>query len=144
MKDDVEEKRIIEQLKKVEQIGLNLDVAKIKVIRGRKQVVFNLPMPPETEIISSMLDSEANYRLLSAMVHGHSWALQPLSFSKVGETREIFTNIQGKSVEKHLDYSHVGSLCMISITSLSHAILMKFKLFGWNARPMAIAIDKTT
>lgn len=99
-------------------------------------------MPSVTDIITTMLDKQTDYRLLSAMVHGHSWALQPLSFGKMGETQEIFDGVQGKLVEKNLDFSSIAFLSIEAVTSLSTFILMKFKLFGWDARLIALAVNK--
>jgi len=40
-------------------------------------------MPAATDLVSDYLDSQGAYRLLSAMVHGHSWAHQQLAFVPV-------------------------------------------------------------
>ena len=42
-------------------------------------------MPSMTELIAQNLDQEAAYRLLSAMAHGHHWALIKLGFRETDE-----------------------------------------------------------
>ena len=39
-------------------------------------------------------------------------------------------------LEKHIEPSSIAYLCVESLTSLSHAELMKCKLFGWNPEPL--------
>ena len=42
-------------------------------------------MPSATDVIKQMLDEEEMYRLLSAVTHGHNWAIRGLVFSPVLE-----------------------------------------------------------
>lgn len=96
----VDKQKIIERLDEVEQIALSLGFDKIVDKKNYKRIGIAQTMPFVTDIITDMFDKESNYRLLSAMVHGHSWAIQPLSFGKMGESQEIFIGVQGKPIEK--------------------------------------------
>lgn len=138
----VDKQKIIERLDEVEQIALALGFDKIVDKKNQKRIGIGQAMPFVTDIVTEMFDKETNYRLLSAMVHGHSWAIQPLSFGQMGEQQEIFVGVQGKSFEKYLDYSSVVFLCIETVSSLSKPILMKFKLFGWDAKPIALVINQ--
>jgi hypothetical protein len=141
-KKGVDKQMIIERLDEIEKIALSLGFAKIVDKKNQQRIGIAQVMPSVTKIIEEMFDKETNYRLLSAMVHGHSWAVQPLSFGQMGDQQEIFVGIQGKVVEKHLDYSSVVFLCVEAVSSLSKPILMKIKLFGWDAKPMALVINQ--
>jgi hypothetical protein len=111
--------------------------------KGRKQFVFKMEMPTNTEIVSNSFNNEQEYRLLSAMVHGRNWAIQSLGFEIVNKDQMIFEGVKGGHLEKNLSYSSVNYLCTSAFTSLASSILMKFKLYAWNAKPMAILIKRT-
>lgn len=141
-KGELDPNKTIARLKEVEKIAVELGIAQVVQKKGNKQVVFSKPMPTITEVITEIADEQVNYRLLSAMVHGHFWALQPLSFGNVVESRNIFDGVKGKYVEKQLDYTAISYLCVTSVNSLSRSIFMKFQLFGWNLQPMIHVRDK--
>lgn len=142
-KGEISQEKAVSRIKEVEKIALELGMAKIKNIKGRKGTFLDLTMPTITDIVTQTSEKAQNYRMLSAMIHGHSWALQNLSFSLALENQEIFKDVKGGYIEKNLSLSSVGYLCIEAVTSLSNAILMKFSLFGWEAKPMAFIIKET-
>ena len=50
-----------------------------------KRLGIGQKMPSATEVVKLMLDEEEMYRLLSAVTHGHDWAIRGLGFSPVLE-----------------------------------------------------------
>ncbi len=58
-------------------------------------------MPSATEIIKVMLYEEQAYRLLSAVAHGHYWAIQQLSFRQVPDTRPQAGGVATTPFKKH-------------------------------------------
>ena len=139
LKGELDSEKAIERLKEVEKIAVELGFAQMGREKGKEQVVFDKPMPSITQVVTEVVDKQVNYRLLSAMVHGHAWALQPLSFGKIGESQDIFDGVKGKYAEKYVDFTAIAFLCVETITGLSRPILMKFKLFGWDLQPMILA-----
>jgi len=142
-KGHLDQEKTISRIKEVERVALDLGMAKASNLKGRKSIILDQIMPSITDIVTKTFEKEQNYRMLSAMIHGHTWALQSLSFTMALENQEIFKGVKGAYLEKNLSLSSVGYLCIEAVNSLSSAILMKFRLFGWDARPMAIIIDKT-
>jgi len=136
-------KKVVARINHVEQIALDLGMGNVENKKGRKQFVFKMEMPTNTAIITDVLNKEQEYRLLSAMVHGRNWAIQSLGFEITKNDQMIFDGVKGGHLEKHLDYSSVNYLCTSAFTSLASGILMKFKLYGWNAKPVAILIKRT-
>jgi hypothetical protein len=136
-------KKVIARINYVEHIALELGMGSIENKKGRKQFVFKIEMPTNTEIITDILNKEQEYRLLSAMVHGRNWAIQSLGFEIIKSDQMIFDGVKGGHLEKHLNPSNVNYLCTTVFTSLASVTLTKFKLYGWNARPIAILIKKT-
>lgn len=129
------------QVDEVEQVSLGLGFDKV-VDRNGKRIGIGQEMPHITELVIKMLGKEQEYRLLSAMTHAHPWALQHFSFIKTQDNQLIFENVKGAHLEKHLSSESIFFLCMHSVTSLFSALLMNFNLFGWDAKPLAIAVDK--
>lgn len=142
-KGHLDQEKTISRIKEVERVALELGMAKISIIKGRKSIGLELKMPTITDIVTQTFDKAQNYRMLSAMIHGHSWALQSLGFTMALENQEIFKGVKGAYLEKNLSLSSVGYLCIEAVTSLSSAMLMKFRLFGWNAKPIALIINRT-
>lgn len=141
-KELLEPKKVVARINYVEHIALELRMGNVETKKGRKQFVFKMEMPTNTEVITDILNKEQEYRLLSAMVHGRGWAIQSLGFEITKRDQMIFDGVKGGHLEKHLTYSSVNYLCTSALTSLTSAILMKFKLYGWNAKPMAILIKR--
>jgi len=142
-KELLDPKKVIARINYVEHTALELGMGSVENKKGRKKIVFKMEMPTNTEIVSNILNKEQEYRLLSAMVHGRNWAIQSLGFEIVKKDQMIFRGIKGGHFEKHLSHSSVNYLCTSAFTSLASAILVKFKLYGWNAKPMAILIKRT-
>ncbi len=126
------------RMKDVENIALQLNFAKIE----KDQVVFLQTLPTETEIIGDMLKKKAVYRLFSAMAHGQSWALESLSFIETPESKKNIPLDGGKYLEKNISMKAIIFLCRETVINLSAPILMKFKLFGWDSKPMELEINK--
>lgn len=139
----LEPKKAIARINYVEHVALELGMGNVENKKGRKQFVFKKEMPTNTEIVTDILNKEQEYRLLSAMVHGRNWAIQSLGFEIIKEDQMIFDGIKGGHLEKSLNYSSVSYLCTSALTSLANPILMKFKLYGWNAKPIAILMKRS-
>ncbi len=135
-------KKVIARLNYVEHIALELGMGNIVTKKGRKEFVFKKEMPTNTEVVTDMLNKEQEYRLLSAMVHGRNWALQSLGFEMVKINQTIFEGVKGGHLEKNLNISSINYLCTSALTSIASPILTKFKLYGWNARRIAILIKR--
>lgn len=63
------------RLDKIEQDALAAGSARVVDARGRR-VGAGVRMPSATEVIEAMLNDGLAYRMLSAVAHGHSWAIR--------------------------------------------------------------------
>jgi len=138
----LDQTKIKKRLEDVEQLALELGMATKKEKKGIKRIVLEVEMPFVTQVISDVFQKEEDYRMLSAVVHGHQWAIQALALRLVKKGQDIFPGVKGGYLEKHLEYSHICFVCVEAITSLSHAVLMKFKLFELDIQPMVFAYNK--
>jgi len=107
----------------------------------RQRIGIGQEMPSTTDIVIKMLNKEQDYRLLSGMVHAHPWALQLYGFTQTHSNQMIFNNVGGAYFEKHLSFESIFFLCTNCVTCLFQGLLMNFKLFGWDAKPLARAAN---
>lgn len=131
---------IISRMDEVEKIALKLGYEKIADKNGNR-IGIGQVMPSITDITIKMLNKEQDYRLLSAMVHAHHWALQNFGFIKTHSDQMILENVKGAYFEKHISEDSIFFLCTTTVTSISKALLMNFSLFGYDKKPLALAID---
>ena len=94
-----------------------------------------------TWLIKTMLDEEANYRLYSAMTHGHLWAATQLGFS--GDTAGTSSPLAVSNalpIIKTMPPIAAPLLCMIAAKNVIQFVDYKAQLFGWDKRPLAEAV----
>jgi hypothetical protein len=68
------------------------------------------------------------YRLLSAVVHGHFWAVRQLGFSKINDDNDRASGMVG--LEKAIAPTTLLFICKKVGEGFSSAILRKTRLFG--------------
>jgi hypothetical protein len=122
------EKRRDEVLLQAKKLGLTKydQNGKIKLIKS---------MPPVTTLVHSQLNEEAAYRLLSAMIHAHNWALIELGFSPVANVPH------GKLLGKSLTVESVCYLALVAIRVFQKQIICKCQLFGWATEDIQKTFD---
>ena len=111
---------IVPRIVEIEQIVLSLGFDKVTDING-KRIGVGQKMPSVTEIVIRMLNKEQDYRLLSAMVHAHPWALQLYGFIKTDQDQMIFGNVKGAYFEKHISADSIFFMYKLCDKSLSGA-----------------------
>jgi hypothetical protein len=126
--------KVTARIDAVEQIALNLGYNRI-ADRNGKRIGVGQVMPSVTEIVRDVFDEEATYRLLSAMAHGHHWALTQLGFRLVDEGEQ---NSGGWSIpdttrilEKNLDPNLAGYICLKALVAFSKSFWCMSRYCGW-------------
>jgi len=112
-----------ERIEEVVQQAIEQGHAPLTDKRG-KQYSLGTRLPSMTELATSELDAEPEYRLLSAMLHGHQWATQQLSFSRAAG-REQFL------LEKSISPVAILYLAQGAVRYLAEPLRRKFDLYGW-------------
>jgi hypothetical protein len=74
-------KKLEDHIDDVEKIALGLGFSQ-KTTRKGERIGIAKQMPSATDIIKQVLGEDLAYRMLSAVAHGHFWAIHQLSFSK--------------------------------------------------------------
>jgi hypothetical protein len=138
--------KLLKRIEDAEQDALNLGYPKV-LDRYGKRIGIGQVMPSVTDIIRDMLDEEATYRLLSAIAHGHHWALSQLGFRLINDNEGENTNwtAVNKSthlLEKHIEPNSVSYLGLIAVTAFSKSFWCMCQLFGWWNEQSASIFDR--
>lgn len=99
--------------------------AKAKGITKQRKGKDEPPMPGLTQMVRDQLHEEETYRLLSALIHAHSWALMVYGFDVVSKSP------YGKQLEKTLKPEFIYSTALVGLDAFSKQILCVCKYFGW-------------
>lgn len=136
----LEIKKVEKRIQKVEQDALKLGFPLIRNKAGNIDGIGQ-KMPDITTLIGLTLNKEAEYRLLSAIAHGHHWATHQIGFRVV----EI-TNSEGKKqkgLKKHIEPMFILWAANIAITSFAKILWEIWSLYGWNKEEIISFLDNT-
>jgi len=115
----------------LEQQALRLG---FRPLRGdkKKRTGVGIVMPKTTPIIGQMLGLEPTYRLLSAVAHGHHWAILRLSFCEVSESSNFTmpTGLKMTVLEKNLSIQAFVFLVTTAIEAFRKAASTQFRFVG--------------
>jgi hypothetical protein len=128
---------VFKRIEEVEHLALSLGFSALRDRRGKRSGIGQ-PMPSMTELIAQNLDEEAAYRLLSAMAHGHHWALIRLGFRETDEQATLRdTSGVGRTfrraLEKNLSPTNVLYLATTGFQVFSKPIKHLCTLYGWDS-----------
>jgi hypothetical protein len=131
--DDKALRQATERIEQVVQQAMEHGHEPLVDKRGR-QYGLGTRLPSMTELAASELDAEPQYRLLSAMLHGHHWATQQLSFAPAAD-REQFL------LEKSISPIAILYLAQRAVLYLAAPLRRKFDLYGWKRRALDSHLD---
>jgi len=91
--------------------------------------------PNATTIIATVLDEEKKYRLLSAVAHGHFWAISQLSFRTVPNTSTQVNPgaVKVQAFEKAPSIMGIGFLGSAAFKALARPFWNHSHYFGWDS-----------
>jgi hypothetical protein len=131
------------RIDEVVNITNNLGYPIVKDLRGG---ITALKMPDITTLVITELNEESLYRLSSAMIHDHAWALQQLSFRKVGGDNFQFvdcseSNEKIHALERYLDFDTVTFICKKAVKIFYKPVWYQCQLFGWEYNQLVILFE---
>jgi hypothetical protein len=135
-KDEVD--KLVKRIDSIELAAIAFGFNRVMDRSGRRIGIAQV-MPSATKIIGDVLDEEETYRLLSAVAHGHFWALHGLGMRKVNsESSASWDSIHAnnKAVQKHLRPEGVGYLCVMTASIFTKALWRAAYLFDWDVEPL--------
>lgn len=126
----------------VERTAIALGYPPIVDSKG-KRIGIGKRMPGATEIIRLMLNEEKMYRLLSAVAHGHQWAIMQLAFKPV-ESNTSTDNIAGISVKrfkKHVSVKGMAYLGLCGAKAFVRPLWYMWTYMGWDRQPLTVLFE---
>ena len=128
----------------VEQVALKLGYPPIVNKKG-KQLGIGQKMPSATEVVKLMLDEEEMYRLLSAVTHGHGWAIRGLVFSPVleGDLRPDVGGVPVTMFKKAVGVDKLALLGLIAVEAFAKPVWDKCNYAGWDKERLIGVLDST-
>jgi hypothetical protein len=141
--------KVTAQIDKVEQVSLGLGFPKIINSRNGERDGIGQKYTSITDIITKNLNKESEYRLLSAMAHGHHWAYQILGFQKINTGNEVFFENENQPVvvfafEKYMSPEAIMHLCQEAVICFARPIWYKCQLFGWDQDQLKNILNKAS
>lgn len=150
---DVDER--IKRIDEVEKDALNLGYSRVLDKQGKKRIGIGQLMPSATALVKEVLDKEFEYRLYSAVAHGHQWALIHLGL-RLMDQEEVESNDEAsrmsewsavaqntRILEQHLRPNDVVYLCVAAATSITKPFWFSCQLFGWDTERAKNLMEKS-
>jgi len=134
-------KRVEERIQKVELDAINLGYPRVLNKKSGDIEGIGQKMPGITELIGITLNRESNYRLLSAIAHGHHWATHQIGF-RIIDFKDSNGNDQ-IGLEKHVEPVFVIYAGNIAMTSFAQVLWYIWNLYGWNEHEIRALLDIT-
>jgi hypothetical protein len=127
---------IANRISRVEQDALALGYPPVRDRKGRC-IGIAQPMPSTTELIGSVLNEEKIYRVLSAVSHGHSWAIRQLCYIEVGSEGRF------RRFEKQVSIEGVTWQGLVAARSFGRALWHRCLYLGGNRKALAEVLETT-
>jgi hypothetical protein len=124
----------------VEQDALSLGYPRV-LNRQNNPDGIAMRLPSITDLIGITLDRESDYRLLSAIAHGHHWAIQQVAFRQIEVTDD--KGQVSSALEKHVQPNFVIYAGHIAVTSFAKVMWYLWRLYGWNLKEVGDLLDET-
>ena len=137
--------KLKKRLDEIEREALKLGYPCI-VNKNGKRIGIGQKMPSATEVINEMLDEEKMYRLLSAVTHGHDWAIRGLGFSPVPEGG-LGRDVGGVPVitfEKQIDVNKLALLGLIAAKAIAKPVWDQCNYAGWDDERLIRVLDRAS
>ena len=131
-----------DRLNTVAEVADLLGYPPVNDSRGKRRGA-GTTMPSVTDIIRDMLNEEPLYRLLSAVAHGHHWAIQKLSFALV-PSRDSTSAISGASLHGVTKEANVVGMAMLvfeSAVALSRTTWYHGLYLGWERNRLVDVLE---
>ena len=121
-----------DRLDEVADVAHVLGYPPVNDSRGKRRGA-GTPMPSVTDLIRDTLNEEPLYRLLSAVAHGHHWAIHRLSFALApsGDTTSAISGTALHLATKEANLTGMTTLVFESAIALSRTTWYHALYLGW-------------
>lgn len=109
---------------------------------GRDRIIHEMPVA--TTSVAATLDQEVMFRLLSAVAHGHSFAIDKLSYRRIPDARKSeLLGVPIVPMEKGLPRTGPNGLAACAVAALAKPVLNRCRYLGWDEAPLLDVFDRT-
>ena len=131
------------RLDRIVAVANTLGYAPIKDRRGR-HCGAGQRMPSVTALVGGMLQEEALYRLLSAVAHGHQWALQQLSFEKAPQfdTVSAISGTKLTGFTKGASIDSMALLILVAASTFARVVWNQALYLGWDSNLLRTLLEE--
>lgn len=111
-----------------------------RILKNKKRMTVGIHkyMPSATKLISDYLREEEAYRLLSAVAHGHEWAIRSFAYQATSIVpNTVIDGVPATSfVKRRNSPSIIAYLSLLMATSFSKAVIAYGEYIGWDKRDL--------
>jgi len=126
----------------VEQDALKLGYLKVENAQGRR-LGIGQRMLTSTEVITLMLDEEIMYRLLSAVTHGHWWAIKTLAFKPVDQPSDLrIGEVPIYNFTKDINMEGLANLGLCAAKAFAKPVWYHCCYAGWDKAQLTTLLDR--
>jgi hypothetical protein len=129
-----------QRMKEVEKKALGLGYSRLST-KSREMSGIAQRWPGITKLIGTTLNKEIQYRLLSAVAHGHHWATYQTSYRIIEEQNS--EGLSEKRLEKYVHPTLMYDLGNVAVTSLARVWWYLWKTYGWDLDELGGVLDST-
>ncbi len=134
---------VAKRIDAVENHAIQLGFKKV-VDRNGKRCGIGERFPNTTSLISEVLKEEWLYRMLSAIAHGHAWAITQLAYKPVPQSAGIpQLPGTGKFITKTPNLEAFVLLGLAAITSIARPLLALHEYNGWDRQQLISLLEST-
>lgn len=128
------------RLEEVERQALALGYCRVLDRKNRRAGVGEA-MPKTTDSIVNVLDEGKMYRMLSAVTHGHHWAIRGLGYQEVGTID--FEGTVARTFQKSANIHGFALLGHCVMRSIARPLWNQWIYFGWRAIELEEILEKS-
>ncbi len=116
----------------VEKEAIALGFAPVLNKKG-KRIGIGEKFPDATELIRDVLNDEKNYRMLSGVAHGHSWAIRYFCYEESVENNEQIGGTRVRALKKKISIDKIALINLSGIQAFTRALWNQCRYSGWNS-----------
>ncbi|MBC7852922.1 MAG: hypothetical protein IAF94_05760 [Pirellulaceae bacterium] len=128
------------RLEEVERQALALGYCRVLDRKNRRTSVGQV-MPKTTDSVVNVLDEGKMYRMLSAVTHGHHWAIRGLGYQEVGTID--FEGTIARTFQKSANIHGFALLGQCVMRSMARPLWNQWIYFGWRAIELEEILEKS-
>jgi len=131
----------VDRIAKVTNDAVGLGFSSVLDRKGR-QVGIAERMPSVTELVRDGLDQEVTYRLLSAVAHGHFWAVRQAGFEILGGVTKTADGTPLRSMSKAVNMEGMLYLASCSAMAFGRATWLQGLYSGWESDDLSSILQR--